>query len=116
MGTRPVSLAAGVVVGLTILVGLAYGGNDAPPAGSAASSAPDALLDLSIRGRALGISADPVTAPTLGLAPGRAPTGAGSLRMPSATTQLGRGVYVSVSPTCIPGVDDFPVPGRRGRR
>src|SRR5262245_21523022 len=47
-----------------------------------------------------------------------APTCAGSSRWPSASTPIGRGVYLSVMPACIPGVDEPLWPGtpRAGRR
>jgi hypothetical protein len=41
----------------------------------------------------------------------RASTGAGTSRWPSATTPIGRGVYISVMPACIPGVDEPLWPG-----
>ena len=48
----------------------------------------------------------------------QAPTGAGTSQWPSASTPLGRGVYLSVMPACIPGVDEPLWPGtqRTGRR
>jgi hypothetical protein len=46
----------------------------------------------------------------------KAPTGAGTSRWPSAATPVGRGVYISVMPACIPGVDEpfWPGTGRGG--
>jgi hypothetical protein len=41
----------------------------------------------------------------------RASTGAGTSRWPSSRTEIGRGVYLSVSPSCIPGVDEPLWPG-----
>jgi hypothetical protein len=48
----------------------------------------------------------------------RASTGAGTSRWPSTRTEIGRGVYFSVSPSCIPGVDEplWPGPSRPGAR
>ena len=48
----------------------------------------------------------------------RASTGAGSSRWPSAVTSVGNGVYLSVMPGCIPGVDEPYWPGghRSGAR
>jgi hypothetical protein len=70
-------------------------------------------LDMSMRGEALGMEVRPPTLDTLGLGPVRAPTGSGSVRAPSATTEIGRGVYLTVSPSCIPGVDEPLFPARR---
>jgi hypothetical protein len=46
----------------------------------------------------------------------KAPTGAGSDRWP--TGELAKGVYISVMPACIPGVDEplGPAPRRARRR
>lgn len=38
-------------------------------------------------------------------------TGSGTSRWPSPTTPIARGVYISVSPSCIPGVDEPFFPG-----
>jgi hypothetical protein len=74
-----------------------------PPAPSAqAPGEPSAIL--SIRARALGLAPYPVT--PVELEPVKAPTGAGTTRMPSATTEVARGVYLTVMPACIPGVDE----------
>lgn len=35
----------------------------------------------------------------------RASNGAGTSRWPSASTPIARGVYITVMPSCIPGVD-----------
>jgi hypothetical protein len=47
----------------------------------------------------------------------RTSNGAGTSRWPSASTPVGRGVYISVMPTCVPGVDEplWPGPSRRRR-
>jgi hypothetical protein len=66
-------------------------------------------LVLSIRARALGLDSVLESSGSLGLEPARAPTGAGTSRMPPATTEIARGVYVSVTPACLPGVDDLGV-------
>jgi hypothetical protein len=90
----------------------------------AAAAADDAAaqgaggLDLSIRARSLGVVPEPTgEAAPLGLETMRAPTGAGSTRWPSRTTEVARGVYVSVEPLCLPGEDGlFPrYPGVRRR-
>jgi len=65
-------------------------------------------LDLSIRARALGIAPEPPGGATLGLEPMKAPTGAGSTRWPRPVTELGKGVYISVDPLCLPG-DQIPL-------
>lgn len=81
---------------------------------------PDAVvpggLDLSIRARALGVAPEPQGAATLGLEPMRAPTGAGSMRWPQPVTEVGKGVYISVEPVCLPGADPFPLRPPRPRR
>ncbi len=103
------STTFGVSLALALLGSVAYGGDEGrtPPAATSG-------LDLSVHGRALGVLPDSTAGASLGLEPERAPTGAGSLRMPSATTELGRGVYVSVMPSCIPGMDDGLPLRRRG--
>jgi hypothetical protein len=45
-----------------------------------------------------------------------APTGAGTSSWPAASTHVGRGVYISVTPGCIPGVDEPLWPGAARRR
>ncbi len=44
----------------------------------------------------------------------KAPTGEGSTRWP--TGEIAKGVYISVTPACIPGVDEPFGPTRRARR
>jgi hypothetical protein len=113
MGRMTMRGATGLVLGALLFAGTAYGGDDAVPPG-AAPAGRDATLDISIRARTLGIGPDTLPAPSLDLEAQRAPTGAGSLRWPSETMEVARGVYVHVMPRCIPGVDDFPaLPGRR---
>jgi hypothetical protein len=89
-------------------------GEPARPAGP--SSSPEASLILSIRARALGVITDAPDGASVERV--KAPTGEGVSRMPSATTEIGRGAYVTVMPACIPGVDEpaFPSPYRRPLR
>jgi hypothetical protein len=123
MGIRSLLLAAIVTVALA--GGVAHGGSD--PATTAGAlpppSAPaeDGLsLVLSIRALAVGPVPLSIGAPdgTTGTEVGRvkAPTGAGSDRWP--TGELAKGVYISVMPACIPGVDEplGPPVQRRARR
>jgi hypothetical protein len=92
--------------------------DQAPTTPTGAAPASDASLILSIRARALGVLQD---AGQLGEDDRvKAPTGAGSTRMPSGTTEIARGVYLTVMPSCIPGVDEpflpplrRPIPRRR---
>jgi hypothetical protein len=110
-----------LLIALAVVAALlapAVAGRAAPatdPAGSA-SPAPGGL-DLSIRARALGVAPLPQPSDALGLEPMRPRTGAGTTRMPSATTEVAPGVYFSVMPSCGPE-DEFrfpprPVPVRR---
>jgi hypothetical protein len=85
--------------GILALAALAHA---APPV---QSSDPGERLDLSIRARGLGISPMTPTLENLGLETVKAPTGAGSLRMPSMTEEIAPGVYFTVAPTCLPGED-----------
>ena len=97
------------VLGVTVLGGLAHAGNDAAPAPGAGPEPSVSSMVLTIRARALGLETAPIGEPSnsLGLEPAKAPTGAGSIRMPSATTEVARGVYLTVMPSCQPGVDDL---------
>jgi hypothetical protein len=81
----------------------------AAPPGQATD--PGERLDLSIRARGLGIGPMTPTIENLGLESAKAPTGAGSLRMPSTTEEIAPGVYFTVAPPCLPG-EDLPL-GRR---
>src|SRR5262245_58187211 len=109
-----------VALGL-VAVGLAasaYAGN--PPATSESTSSAPAVapqdqvpMALSIRALSLG---QPAFTDTGDLERVRASTGAGTSRWPSATTHVGRGVYISVMPGCIPGVDEPALPGTSRRR
>jgi hypothetical protein len=75
-------------------------------------------LDLSIRAQSLGVAPLPSgDGASLGLETMKAPTGAGSTRWPSRTTEVARGVYVGIQPLCLPGEDIFPTsrPGARRR-
>jgi hypothetical protein len=111
-------VVAAIVALLTgLLAGSAQAGADPARADAVGPPAPGApggaALLLSIRARALGLTQEAV--PDDGLEPMRAPTGEGTTRMPSAaTTELARGVYLTVSPVCLPGVDEplFPSPAR----
>ena len=104
---------AGGALGVALLAGPVGAGTvPAPPTSADQAPAP---LDLSIRSRALGVETGAPTLDTLGLGPAKAPTGAGSTRAPSTTTEIGRGVYLTVSPTCYPGEDDL-FPTRRAIR
>ena len=104
---------AGGALGLALLSGSAGAGP--VPAPPTPADQPPAPLDLSIRSRALGVETGAPTLDTLGLGPAKAPTGAGSTRAPSTTTEIGRGVYLTVSPTCYPGEDNL-FPARRSIR
>jgi hypothetical protein len=111
--------AAAALLAVTVMGGTAYAGSD--PTGAAGTVQPpgtagqDASLLLSIR--SLAVSPTHFTAPAE-VERVTAPTGAGTTRWPSATTQVGRGVYISVMPVCIPGVDEpaWPAPHRARRR
>ena len=103
---------AGGALGLALLAGSVEAGTAPTPSTPDQAPAP---LDLSIRSRALGVETGAPTLDTLGLGPAKAPTGAGSTRAPSTTTEIGRGVYLTVSPTCYPGEDDL-FPTRRAIR
>jgi len=71
---------------------------------------PEAPLVLSIRALSVG----PTTFTDTGdFERVRASTGAGTSKWPAASTQVGRGVYISVMPGCIPGVDEPYLPGQR---
>jgi hypothetical protein len=112
--------------GLLVVLALALlptGGAAAKDAAAPEPPRPDAAggsLDLSIRARALGLTGDvmPLVPPSLEFEAERAPTGAGTSRWPSSRTELGKGVYIDVSPVCIPGVDEpaFPPLLRRSPR
>jgi hypothetical protein len=112
--------AAAALLAATLMGGTAYAGSD--PTGAAGTVQPpgtagqgDAALLLSIR--SLAVSPTQFTAPAE-VERVTAPTGAGTTRWPSATTPVGRGVYISVMPVCIPGVDEpaWPAPNRARRR
>jgi hypothetical protein len=108
-----------VLLAAALLGGAAYAGSG-PTAGGGTPPAPtpgqaELPLVLSIRALSLGQEL-----PLLGdggqMERVKAPTGAGTSRWPSATTPVGRGVYISVMPACIPGVDEPPWIGPRRRR
>ena len=120
MGRYPALLARAALLGVVILVYPAHAGDDSSVKPTTAPGLPSGKpgtqgsLDLSIRAQALGILAPPRDADRLGIEAERAPTGAGTTRMPQAVTELRPGLYLSVMPACVPGYDDFPVPRRRG--
>ena len=117
MGMR--SVFATAIVAAALVGGVAYAGSDpATTAGALPTpSAPgpdDLSLVLSIR--ALAVAPVPLTMGTGGSEMERvkAPTGAGSTRWP--TGEIAKGVYISVMPACIPGVDEPLGPTRRATR
>jgi hypothetical protein len=100
------ALIVATVLGLVVPSALPAGQPDPAPAASGG-------LDLSIRSRGLGITAEPPTGTNLGVESARARTGAGTTRWPSAVTELAPGIYLTVEPACIPGVDEPLFPPRR---
>lgn len=102
-----------VLLAATLLGGTAYAGSDptttqgTPPAPSAPGQG-ELPLVLSIRALSLGQTPFVETGEMERV---KAPTGAGTSRWPSAATPVGRGVYISVMPACIPGVDEPFWPG-----
>lgn len=111
-------LVGAAILCVTVLGGVAHAGSDTAPAPSATPASPVPSLVLSIRARALGLETAslPELSNSLGLETVKAPTGAGSSRMPSATTELAPGVYLTVMPSCLPGVDDVGLPPAVQRR
>jgi hypothetical protein len=95
----------------TLLGGLAHAGSDpaaaTPPAPSAQGTG-DLSLVLSIRALAVGVAPFPAA---VDADPVKASTGEGTTRWP--TGEIAKGVYISVMPACIPGVDEPLVPSRR---
>ena len=116
---RSVWLAVAVVAITLGVAGSLYAGSDPtttqgtlPPPATGAQ--PEVPLVLSIRALSVG---KPTFTDTGDLERVRASTGAGTSTWPPASTQVGRGVYISVMPGCIPGVDEPYLPGRgTGRR
>ena len=102
----------------TLLGGVAYAGSD-PTAVEGTVAAPSApiqgQLPLVLSIRALSVTDTPFT-DTGEMERVRASTGAGTSRWPAATTSVGHGVYLSVMPGCIPGVDEPFWPGSQRRR
>ncbi len=93
-GSR-LGLAAAGLLGAGLLVLLALPAQAQAPA----APVPDAAggLDLSVRARALGVAPEPYAAGGLGLETMRAPTGAGTTRLPRVETRgSGPGLYVGV--------------------
>jgi hypothetical protein len=106
MGMR--SACAIVIVAGALVGGVAYAGSDpATTAGvlptPSAPASDDLSLVLSIR--ALAVGPVPLTMGTgTEMERIKAPTGAGTTRWP--TGEIAKGVYISVMPACIPGVDE----------
>jgi len=104
--------------GAVLVSGPGYAGSDPattqgtlPP--PVATPPADAPLVLSIR----SLSVTPMTFTDGGqLERVTAPTGSGTSTWPAAATHIGRGVYISVTPGCIPGVDEPLWPGAARRR
>jgi hypothetical protein len=97
--------------------GPAHAGN--PPAtestGTAPVVEPQGPVPMALSIRALSL-APPAFTDTGDLERVRASNGAGTSRWPPASTHVGRGVYISVMPGCIPGVDEPAWPGTSRRR
>jgi hypothetical protein len=110
-------LPVAVLVGVTLLGGVAHAGSD-PAAVQGTVLAPSAPIQsevpLVLSIRALSLGQTPFTE-TGEMERVRASTGAGTSRWPQATTSIGRGVYLSVMPGCIPGVDEPLRPSARRR-
>ena len=108
-------LAIAVGFGAVLVSGPGYAGSDPattqgtlPP--PVATPPADAPLVLSIR----SLSVTPMTFTDGGqLERVTAPTGSGTSTWPAAATHIGRGVYISVTPGCIPGVDEPALARRR---
>ena len=110
-----------VLLAATLVGGAAYAGSDPTTAQGTlpTPSAPgqgEMPLVLSIRALSLGQQTPFVESGDMERV--RASTGAETSRWPSATTPIARGVYISVMPACIPGVDEpfFPGAQRPGVR
>src|SRR5262245_46295759 len=105
------------LLSVVVVAGQAYAGN--PPATEGTGTAPadetqgQVPMALSIRALSLG---QPAFTDTGDLERVRASSGSGTSRWPAASTQIGRGVYISVMPGCIPGVDEPLLPGNSRRR
>jgi hypothetical protein len=97
---------AAVALALPLLAAPALAASDAPGPAPATASPADRALILSIRARALGVILEAPSGSEVERM--TAPTGEGTSRMPSATTEIARGVYLTVRPACIPGVDEPP--------
>lgn len=105
------AVPAVLLLAVTLLGGLAHAGSDPSTTAGAlpAPGAPGELpLVLSIRALSLGQTALPPAPEGERVT---APTGAGTTRWP--TGEIAKGVYISVMPACIPGVDDPLGPRRR---
>ena len=110
-------LRVAVFLGMTLLGGTAYAGSD-PAVVQGTVPAPSAPIQsevplvLSIRALSLG---QPPLTETGEMERVRAATGAGTSRWPQATTSIGPGVYITVMPGCIPGIDEPLRPSARRR-
>ncbi len=111
-------LAIAVGLGALLVSGPSYAGSDPATAQGTlpppvAAPTPDTPMVLSIR----SLSVSPMNFTDGGQVERvTAPTGAGTSRWPAASTRIGNGVYISVTPGCIPGVDEPLWPGAARRR
>jgi hypothetical protein len=104
------SVRLAIVLAGTLMTGFAYAGSGPAAVESTVPAPTPGALPLVLSIRALSIGETPF-AETGEMERVRASTGAGSSRWPSATTSVGNGVYLSVMPGCIPGVDEPYWPG-----
>jgi len=102
-----VFVAAGLWAGATYADSDPAVPTNAPPAASAPAQGP---LPLALSIRALSLSPT-LTGDTGDLDRVKSTNGGGTNHWPSNSTPLARGVYISVSPSCIPGVDEPFFPG-----
>ena len=114
---RPWWVGVGLLTAV-LAAGSAYA--DSPPATSegtvpAPGTQPEGEVPLALSIRALSLG-QPSLTDTGDMERVRASTGAGTSRWPSASTQVGRGVYISVMPACIPGIDEPLRPATPRRR
>jgi hypothetical protein len=97
----------------TLWGGAAHAGSDPAPTPStppAPNTPAQGELPLALSIRALSLS-QPSFTDTGDLDRVKPSNGSGTSRWPSASTPVARGVYISVSPSCIPGVDEPFFPG-----
>jgi hypothetical protein len=114
---RRLWLAAAVTLATVLMGGPVYAGSD--PAAQSTVPAPTTVpqpetpLVLSIRALSVG----PTTFTDTGeVERVKASNGSGTSTWPPAATRIGNGVYISVMPGCIPGVDEPSSLGARRRR